>query len=152
VLGIYNRVTIIGIAKRLEEIYFPEDSVPLLLSKKSPTLKIIQQARNEAHRFAIEFHRLIRSKKYVSTQLTEIQGIGKKTAEKLLQDFASVEKMKAATQEELETSVGKAATKKIFAHYDLPYKEAEKKAPKKTKKLDVSTKLEIGEEQKKEDS
>lgn len=152
VLGIYNRVTIIGIAKRLEEIYFPEDSVPLLLSKKSPTLKIIQQARNEAHRFAIEFHRLIRSKKYVSTQLTEIQGVGKKTAEKLLQDFASVEKMKAATQEELETSVGKAATKKIFAHYDLPYKEAEKKAPKNTKKLDVSTKLEIGEENKKKDT
>ncbi len=129
-LSIYKRVTIIGIAKRLEEIYFPEDSVPLLLSKKSPTLKIIQQARNEAHRFAIEFHRLIRSKKYVSTQLTEIQGIGKKTAEKLLQEFASVEKMKAATQEELENVVGKAATKKVFAHYDLPYQEAEKKGKK----------------------
>lgn len=130
-LSIYKRVTIIGIAKRLEEIYFPEDSVPLLLSKKSPTLKIIQQARNEAHRFAIEFHRLIRSKKYVSTQLTEIQGVGKKTAEKLLQDFASVEKMKAATQEELENSVGKAAAKKILSHYNLPYKEAEKKSKKK---------------------
>lgn len=132
-LSIYKRVTIIGIAKRLEEIYFPEDSVPLLLSKKSPTLKVIQQARNEAHRFAIEFHRLIRSKKYVSTQLTEIQGIGKKTAEKLLQDFASVEKMKAATQEELEASVGKAATKKIFAHYDLTYKELKKESKGKLK-------------------
>ncbi|BDS09553.1 excinuclease ABC subunit UvrC [Aureispira anguillae] len=132
-LGIYKRMTIIGIAKRLEEIYFPEDSVPLLLSKKSPTLKVIQQARNEAHRFAIEFHRLIRSKKYVSTQLTEIEGIGKKTAEKLLQEFASVEKIKAASQEELEASVGKAATKKLLLHYNLPYQEPPKK-PKKKKK------------------
>ncbi|WP_052598452.1 excinuclease ABC subunit UvrC [Aureispira sp. CCB-QB1] len=133
-LSIYKRVTIIGIAKRLEEIYFPEDSVPLLLSKKSPTLKVIQQARNEAHRFAIEFHRLIRSKKYVSTQLTEIPGIGKKTAEKLLQEFASVEKIKTAEQEALEASVGKAATKKIFAHYGLTYKETEKKKDKQEKK------------------
>lgn len=133
-LGIYKRMTIIGIAKRLEEIYFPEDGVPLLLSKKSPTLKVIQQARNEAHRFAIEFHRLIRSKKYVSTQLTEIQGIGKKTAEKLLQEFASVEKIKAASQEDLEVSVGKAATKKLFAHYGLAYKKTEKKKKKPSKK------------------
>lgn len=132
-LGIYQRVTIIGIAKRLEEIYFPEDSVPLLLSKKSPTLKVIQQARNEAHRFAIEFHRLVRSKKYVATQLTEIEGIGKKTAEKLLQEFASVEKIKAASQEALEASVGKAATRKLFNYYNLPYQEP-KKAPKKKKK------------------
>lgn len=128
-LSIYKRVTIIGIAKRLEEIYFPEDSVPLLLSKKSPTLKVIQQARNEAHRFAIEFHRLIRSKKYVSTQLTEIQGIGKKTAEKILQDFASVEKMKTATQEQLEASIGKAAAKRILEHYNLPYQAPKKGKP-----------------------
>lgn len=117
-LDIYNRVTVIGIAKRLEEIYFPEDSVPLLLSKKSPTLKIIQQARNEAHRFAIEFHRLVRSKKYVATELTEIEGIGKKIAEKLLQQFASVEKIKQASQEELEACIGKAATQKILAHFN----------------------------------
>lgn len=125
-LSIYERVTIIGIAKRLEEIYFPEDSVPLLLSKKSPTLKVIQQARNEAHRFAIEFHRLLRSKKYVSTQLTEIPGIGKKTAERLLQEFASVEKIKLATQEALEACVGKAATKKVRDYYNLPYVEPQK--------------------------
>lgn len=132
-LGIYYRVTIIGIAKRLEEIYFPEDSVPLLLSKKSPTLKVIQQARNEAHRFAIEFHRLIRSKKYISTQLTEIEGIGKKTADKLLQTFSSVEKIKQASQEELEACVGKSATQKLLQHYNLPYKEPEKKSKAKKK-------------------
>jgi len=135
-LNIFERVTIIGIAKRLEEIYFPNDSVPLLLSKKSPTLKIIQQARNEAHRFAIEFHRLIRSKKYVSTQLTEIQGIGKKSADKLLQEFASVEKIKLASQEEQEACIGKAATKKLRDHFGLPHEVLEKKkeSPKKDSK------------------
>ena len=137
-LSIYERVTIIGIAKRLEEIYFPEDSVPLLLSKKSPTLKVIQQARNEAHRFAIEFHRLLRSKKYVSTQLTEIPGIGKKTAERLLQEFASVEKIKLATQEDLEACVGKAATKKVRDYYNLPYVEPEPKKKEKPSKTQDS--------------
>lgn len=117
-LGIYERMCIIGIAKRLEEIYFPEDPVPLLLSKKSPSLKIIQQARNEAHRFAIEFHRLIRSKKYISSQLTEIPGIGKKTAEKLLQTFASVEKIKHLSLEDLEQCVGNAIAQKIKKYFD----------------------------------
>lgn len=125
-LNIYKRVTIIGIAKRLEEIYFPEDNVPLLLSKKSPTLKIIQQARNEAHRFAIEFHRLLRSKKYVATALTNIKGIGKTTAEKLLKAFSSVEKIKGTPQEQLEEVVGKAATRKLMAHFELPYVEKTK--------------------------
>ena len=131
-LGIYGRVTIIGIAKRLEEIYFPEDSVPLLLSKKSPTLKVIQQARNEAHRFAIEFHRLLRSKKYVATELTNIKGIGKTTAEKLLQAFGSVEKIKQTPQATLEAEIGKAATRKLMTHFELPYEApvAKKKAPK----------------------
>ena len=129
-LNIFDRVTIIGIAKRLEEIYFPEDPLPLLLSKKSPSLKIIQQARNEAHRFAIEFHRLIRSKKYISSQLTNIEGIGKKTAEKLLQQFASVEKIKLAKQEELEVCVGTSATKKLCEHYSIPYVVVEKKVQK----------------------
>ncbi len=133
-LGIYGRVTIIGIAKRLEEIYFPEDSVPLLLSKKSPTLKVIQQARNEAHRFAIEFHRLLRSKKYVATELTNIKGIGKTTAERLLKTFGSVEKIKNTPQEELESHVGKAATRKLFTHFELAYQEL---APKKKKKKAV---------------
>jgi excinuclease ABC subunit C len=139
-LGIFERLTIIGIAKRLEEIYFPNDSIPLLLSKKSPTLKVIQQARNEAHRFAIEFHRLIRSKKYVASQLTNIEGIGKKTAEKLLQTFASVEKIKLTSQEEMIACVGKAATKKIREHFDLVYIEVEKKPVKSSKKASKSSK------------
>lgn len=122
-LDIYGRVTIIGIAKRLEEIFFPEDSVPLLLSKKSPTLKIIQQARNEAHRFAIEFHRLIRSKKFITSQLTKIPGIGKKTADKLLQEYGSVEKVKKVPEDALQTLVGKAATKKILDYFNNPAEE-----------------------------
>ncbi|MCH2023043.1 MAG: excinuclease ABC subunit UvrC [Saprospiraceae bacterium] len=130
-LHIYEKVTIIGIAKRLEEIYFPEDPLPLLLSKKSPSLKIIQQARNEAHRFAIEFHRLIRSKKYISSQLTNIDGIGKKTAEKLLQQFGSVEKIKSAKQEELEVCIGTSATKKLCDHYNIPYVVIVKKSKEK---------------------
>lgn len=136
-LNIYKRVTIIGIAKRLEEIYFPEDNVPLLLSKKSPTLKVIQQARNEAHRFAIEFHRLLRSKKYVATELTNIKGIGKTTAEKLLKAFSSVEKIKGTPQEQLEEVVGKAATRKLMMHFELPYVEKNKGAtPQKTTSKD----------------
>lgn len=141
-LNIYKRVTIIGIAKRLEEIYFPEDSVPLLLSKKSPTLKVIQQARNEAHRFAIEFHRLLRSKKYVATELTNINGIGKTTAEKLLQTFGSVEKIKQTPQEELEAAIGKAATRKLMTHFELPYQEPPKKVSKKKKKTENANKEE----------
>jgi excinuclease ABC subunit C len=127
-LNIYGRVTIIGIAKRLEEIFFPEDNVPLLLSKKSPTLKVIQQARNEAHRFAIEFHRNIRSKKFITTQLTKIPGIGKKTAEKLLSTFGSVEKVKIADPALLEEHIGKAATKKVLDYFNNPPPEEEEEA------------------------
>ena len=147
-LGIYGRVTIIGIAKRLEEIYFPEDNVPLLLSKKSPTLKVIQQARNEAHRFAIEFHRLIRSKKYVASQLTSIKGIGKTTAERLLKTFGSVEKIKLTPQEDIENHIGKSATRKIFEHFELAYKEPEKKKKKKKKAKEET----VEEGQKKKDT
>ncbi len=117
-LDLYGKITIIGIAKRLEEIYFPEDNIPLLLSKKSPTLKIIQQARDEAHRFAIEFHRLIRSNKFLTTQLTQIPGIGKKTAEKLLKEFGSVEKIKISEQVLLESCIGKAATQKVLDYFN----------------------------------
>jgi len=118
-LDIMDRVTVIGIAKRLEEIYFPDDNVPLLLSKKSPTLKIIQQARNEAHRFAIEFHRLIRSKKFIQTQLTRIPGIGKKKAETLLREFGSVEKVKKASLDHLAQHIGQSAAKKIKDYFNL---------------------------------
>ncbi len=95
-LELYGKITIVGIAKRLEEIYFPEDPLPLYINKKSEGLKVIQQARNEAHRFAITFHRNLRSKSFLKSELTEIPGVGDKTAQKLLKHFGSVKKMIAA--------------------------------------------------------
>jgi excinuclease ABC subunit C len=117
-LNIFDRVTVIGIAKRLEEIYFAEDPVPMLLSKKSHTLKIIQQARDEAHRFAISFHRDTRSKKFSTTELNEIKGIGEKTADKLLAHFGSVKKIKLSTQEEIEKIAGKKTAGIIYSHFN----------------------------------
>ncbi len=115
-LGIRDRMTVIGIAKRLEEIYFPGDSVPLYIDKKSESLRLIQQIRNEAHRFAITFHRNTRSRKFTSTEITAIKGLGDKTAEKILKHFGSVKKMKEASEEELIKVVGPAVAKKIRTH------------------------------------
>ncbi|MEP6794827.1 MAG: excinuclease ABC subunit UvrC [Saprospiraceae bacterium] len=112
-LGIRDKMTVIGIAKKLEEIYFPGDSIPLYIDKKSESLRLIQQIRNEAHRFAITFHRNTRSKNFTNTELTSIKGIGEKTAEKLLKHFGSVKKLKEATPEEIIKVVGQAAAKKI---------------------------------------
>ncbi len=100
-LGIANKVTIIGIAKRLEELYYPGDSLPLYLDKKSETLKIIQQLRDEAHRFGITFHRKKRDQGTLKTELELIPGIGKTTSEKLLRTFKSVKRIKDASQEDL---------------------------------------------------
>ncbi len=100
-LGIEKEVTVIGIAKRLEELYYPGDQYPLYLDKKSETLKIIQQLRDEAHRFGITFHRKKRDKGTLATELELIGGIGKTTAEKLLKYFKSVKKIREATEEEL---------------------------------------------------
>lgn len=116
IVGIREQVTVIGIAKKLEEIYFPGDSIPLYIDKKSESLRLIQQIRNEAHRFAITFHRNTRSKKFTTTELTGIKGVGEKTAEKLLQHFGSVKKMKLASEEELIKVVGQSAAKKILAN------------------------------------
>ena len=116
-LGILNQVTVIGIAKKLEEIFFPDDSVPLYINKKSESLKLIQQARNEAHRFAITFHRNQRSKDFATSEITLIPGIGEKTAEKLLKHFKSVKKLKEADAEEIEAIVGKAATRKVKIYF-----------------------------------
>ncbi len=116
-LGIDNRITIIGIAKRLEEIYFAGDSVPLHLSKRSDTLKVIQQIRNEAHRFAITFHRNQRSREFVRTELTEIPGIGEKTANKLLSHFGSVKKVKTAKIKTLIEVAGKANAEKVIRYF-----------------------------------
>lgn len=116
-LNIHNRIHVISIAKRLEEIYLAADSIPLLLSKQAYTLQIIQQARDEAHRFAIAFHRNVRSKKLTSTELTNIRGIGKKTAEKLLEHFGSVKEIKVTSLESLTRVVGKSAANKIYNFY-----------------------------------
>ncbi|HFB99638.1 MAG TPA: excinuclease ABC subunit C, partial [Phaeodactylibacter sp.] len=107
-IGILDKVTVIGIAKRLEEIFFPNDPIPLYINKKSESLKLIQQARNEAHRFAITFHRDLRSKNALGSELTTIPGIGEKTAQKLLQHFKSVKKLKTAAAGEVMEVVGKA--------------------------------------------
>lgn len=96
-LGIRDEVTVIGIAKKLEEIFFPEDSIPLYINKKSESLKLIQHARNEAHRFAITFHRDQRSKNFIDSELLLIPGVGDKTAEKLLKHFGSTTKIKEAS-------------------------------------------------------
>jgi excinuclease ABC subunit C len=106
-LHLYGKVPIAGIAKRLEEIYYPEDSVPLLINKKSPGLQLLQYIRDEAHRFAITFHRQKRSKNLFKTDLDQLKGVGKQTIDKLLKHFKSVKKINEATLEELEEIVGK---------------------------------------------
>ena len=114
ILGLRGKIAIIGIAKRLEEIYFPGDSIPLYLDKKSESLKIIQQLRNEAHRFGITFHRNKRSKAAINSELLNIEGIGKKTAEELLKNFKSVKRVKEAPMEKLAEKVGLAKAKIIY--------------------------------------
>lgn len=114
-LGIDKKVTVIGIAKRLEELYYPDDSFPLYLDKKSETLKIIQQLRDEAHRFGITFHRKKRDQGTLKTELEIIPGIGKTTADKLLVKFKSVKRIKEAKEEELAQLLNK---KQIIALND----------------------------------
>jgi excinuclease ABC subunit C len=113
-LGIIDQVEIISIAKRLEEIYFPGDALPLHISKRSETLKVLQHIRNEAHRFAITFHRNQRSKGTIRSQLTDIKGIGQKTAALLLHKLGSVKKIKETSLEELESIIGKSKASIIY--------------------------------------
>lgn len=116
-LGLRGKITILGIAKRLEEIFYPGDSVPLYLDKKSETLKIIQQLRNEAHRFGITFHRDKRSKSALQTSVETIPGIGEKTMVTLIKHFKSVKRMTAAPEEEIAKVVGPSKAKKITEFY-----------------------------------
>ncbi len=116
-LGLRGKIAIIGIAKRLEEIYFPGDSIPLYLDKKSESLKIIQQLRNEAHRFGITFHRNKRSKSAINSELEGIDGVGEKTARELLKRFKSVKRIKEATMENLTEVVGQSKAKKIYESF-----------------------------------
>ena len=116
-LGLRGKVSIIGIAKRLEEIFYPGDSYPMYLDKKSETLKVIQHIRNEAHRFGITFHRNQRSKNAIQPTLTKIPGIGEKTMEKLLTEFKSMKRLKETPQSEIEKVVGKSKAEKVVSYF-----------------------------------
>ena len=116
-LGLRGKIAIVGIAKRLEEIYFPEDPIPLYLDKKSESLKIIQYLRNEAHRFGITFHRNKRSKGAINSELEGINGVGEKTAQQLLKKFKSVKRIKEASVESLSQEVGASKAKKIYESF-----------------------------------
>ncbi|MFW2375575.1 MAG: excinuclease ABC subunit UvrC [Cellulophaga baltica] len=117
ILGLRGKIAIVGIAKRLEEIYFPGDSIPLYLDKKSESLKVIQFLRNEAHRFGITFHRNKRSAGAISSELEAIEGIGGKTIEELLKKFKSVKRVKEVSLEQLAETVGMARAKKIYESF-----------------------------------
>ncbi|MEZ4875717.1 MAG: excinuclease ABC subunit UvrC [Flavobacteriaceae bacterium] len=116
-LQLRGKIAIVGIAKRLEELFYPNDPIPLYLDKKSETLKVIQQLRNEAHRFGITFHRDKRSKDALNTTLETIPGIGEKTVTQLLQHFKSAKRIGEASFDELEALVGAHRAKKIMIHF-----------------------------------
>jgi len=113
-LDLDNKISVLGIAKRLEELYFPNDSIPLYLNKKSETLKVIQQLRNEAHRFGVSFHRDKRSKSSLSSGLDNIHGIGENTKNKLLKKFKSISKLKKADEKEIIDLIGKSKAEKVM--------------------------------------
>lgn len=117
VLGLRGKIAIIGIAKRLEELFYPNDPIPLYLDKKSETLKIIQQLRNEAHRFGIEHHRNRRSKNALNTELETIPGVGEKTVVELLKHFKSAKRVAHAKLDELEAVVGVSRAEKVYNYY-----------------------------------
>jgi len=117
-LGLYGKITIVGIAKRLEEIFFPEDPIPLYLDKKSETLKILQQVRDEAHRFGVKHHRTRRTNSTIKSELEEIPGVGEKTIELLLSKLKSVKRIKEANLETLEEILGKSKAKVIWEFFN----------------------------------
>ena len=117
-LGLYGKITIVGIAKRLEEIFFPEDPIPLYLDKKSETLKILQRVRDEAHRFGVRHHRTRRSNSTIKSELEQIPGVGGKTIEMLLSQLKSVKRIKEASQETLEEILGKSKAKIVFEFFN----------------------------------
>lgn len=119
-LNLYGQIPIVGIAKRLEEIYFPEDSLPLYINKKSESLKLIQLMRDEAHRFGITHHRQRRSNNSLNSALLEIKGIGEKTFELLLKKYKSVKKLKSVPFEELKQEVGESKAKIIIDYFSEP--------------------------------
>ena len=116
-LGLFGKISIIGIAEKLEEIYFPGDSIPLYIDKRSETLKVIQHIRDEAHRFGITHHRKKFEKGFIHSELNDIKGIGKQTAEKLMLELKSVKNIKEASLETLEAIVGKAKAKIVWEYF-----------------------------------
>ncbi|MDQ3291565.1 MAG: excinuclease ABC subunit UvrC [Bacteroidota bacterium] len=117
-LGIYNKVAVVSIAKRLEEIFYPGDTLPLYIDKKSESLRLLQRIRNEAHRFGITFHRDRRDAGTLKTEITDIKGLGPTTAQKLLSKFKSVKKIKELSEAELITEIGKAKTKILLDYFN----------------------------------
>lgn len=117
-LGLYGKITIIGIAKRLEEIYFPEDSIPLYLDKKSETLKILQRVRDESHRFGVKHHRTRRKNSTIKSELEEIPGIGEKAIELLLSKLKSVKRVKESSRETLEEILGKSRGGLVWEYFN----------------------------------
>jgi len=117
-LGLYGKITIVGIAKRLEEIFFPEDPIPLYLDKKSETLKILQRVRDEAHRFGVRHHRTRRTNSTIKSELEEIPGVGEKTIEMLLSKLKSVKRIKEANLETLEEILGKSKGKIVYDFFN----------------------------------
>jgi excinuclease ABC subunit C len=117
-LGLRGKIPIVGIAKRLEEIFFPGDSIPLYLDKKSESLKVIQYMRNEAHRFGIEHHRNRRSKSSLVSELTQIKGVGEKTQEQLMRHFKTVSRIKKSSEEELAEIIGLAKARILKHHFE----------------------------------
>lgn len=118
-LGLRGRMTIIGIAKRLEEIFFPGDSIPIYLDKRSESLKLIQNLRNEAHRFGITHHRNRRSNNAFVSELTEISGVGEKTFEALMKQFKTISAIKNASMESLSACIGKSKASFVYKHFNL---------------------------------
>ena len=117
-LGLYGKISIIGIAKRLEEIFFPEDPVPLYLDKKSETLKVLQRVRDESHRFGVKQHRTRRKNSTIKSELEEIPGVGEKSIQQLLSKLKSVKRIKEASLETLEEILGKSKAKAVWEHFN----------------------------------
>jgi excinuclease ABC subunit C len=116
-LGIENQVPIVGLAKRIEEVFYPNDPMPYYLSRTGEPLKVIRHIRDEAHRFGITFHRQKRSKNFITSSLDNIDGVGEKSVRDLMRHFRTVSKIKAASVEELSAIVGKSKATKVYNHF-----------------------------------
>jgi excinuclease ABC subunit C len=123
-LGLRGKFVVIGMAKRLEEIFTTGSSLPLFIAKTSSSLRLLQQARDEAHRFAVRYHRKLRDKRTLQTELEDIAGVGKVSAEKLLRSFGSVEAVRQASTEAIRDVVGNAAAERVRQYFDTQANDA----------------------------